>query len=199
MAIHKAANKVGLTVGVTDHLVEEKAGDSDHYLTVVKFNVLSPLLRKRERIFSKARATLVLSDVINDMNLEQRTNQSSKRVLRMLSAKLRRTSLIKRPKPTNYFKTIQFVEDELKKERPDSLALNKLISRNKSLTFCEYLTLMVSLKRQSKLREFHRILGSLLHLKKSGSVVTELVDPLNRNELLTTSESMAPILIEKYG
>ena len=117
----------------------------------------------------------------------------------MLSAKLRRTSLIKRPKPTNYFKIIQFVEDELKKERPDSLALNKLISRNKSLTFCEYLTLMVSLKRQSKLREFHRILGSLLHLKKSGSVVTELVDPLNRNELLTTSESMAPILIEKYG
>ena len=58
---------------------------------------------------------------------------------------------------------------------------------------------MISLKKISNLREYHRILGSLLYLRKSGSIVTELLNPLSDSELLTNDEAMTPVLVEKYG
>ena len=92
------------------------------------------------------------------------------------------------------------ISSVLKKDSLDLRLLSRVITRTRNINFGEYLHLMVALRKASKLREFHLILGSLLHLRKSGAVVTELLNPDHGgDEVLMTSEQMRSILVEKYS
>jgi len=93
-------------------------GTSDHLVLKCKVTGASPVLRKKNFIFSKSKAARLVTELC-DSDDPAPIKGSALRFFRRLSAKLRKQCIIAEPSPSNYFKAIMLVERELRSGNPD--------------------------------------------------------------------------------
>jgi len=94
-----------------------------------------------------------------------------------VSLRLSSYAIIFEPKPKSYFKVIQLVEDEIEGRYPDWCRIRKVISSCKSLEFQALVNEANVRKQEGDWRNFHRIVKSILGIRKNSASVRKLDEP----------------------
>jgi len=105
-----------LSAGVEVALLKvgNRIGRSDHHLISCFVQGITPIRRRRRRLFSKLRARELLEILTQDDNPENLLQLPPVTFFEEISLRLRSYSVTFEPKPKNFFKVIELVEDELK-------------------------------------------------------------------------------------
>jgi hypothetical protein len=194
-----------LTTGVkiSNLNVGESIGSSDHRIISCESTSLTPVRRRRQKIFSKRRA----ADLMMDMLSEDIANGTMDHGLyelgpidffQRLSYHSRMHSIVFEPKPMNYFKVIQMVEEELSQSSPNWERIRKAVSRCKRTEFLALLEKAKSCKLENDLKSFHMIVQNIMKLRKQNTSVHEIDDPQDAGQVIHEPERLRRTLSEKY-
>ena len=190
-------------VKIFDTQVGESIGSSDHRTISCSSSNFKPVRRRRQRIFSKKKATDLLEDILGkeeEDNGEDSVLYKRKPIefFLKLSHYSRSHSIISEPRPMNYFKTIQLVEEELKHPSPNWKRVGRAVSSCKRTEFLALLEEAKSHKLTNELKEFHRIVQNIMKIRKQNTSVHEIEDPQVAGQVIYEPERLKKALSEKY-
>src|SRR5262249_5265689 len=115
-----------------------------------------------------------------------------------ISLRLRAYSVIFEPKPKNFFKVIELVEDEFKGSSPDWTRIRRAISSCKNLEFHALVNEAYTRKIEGDWKTFHRIVQWILKLRKRSNSVREIEDPVEPGQVIHDPNKLWEVLSNKY-
>lgn len=174
-------------------------GSSDHRIVSCYAISFTPVKRSQRQFLSKERARRRLLELINGWPIEPSIlDLAPQEFFRELSSRLKMHATIFEPKPKNYFKVRLAVETELTKVKPDWKRVRKALWSCNKLEFWALLERARSLRQDQELKEFHRIIGDILKVRKASLSVREIEDPLAQGQVISDPNKLREILSTKY-
>ena len=183
--------------------VGERFGPSDHHLVSCHSVALTPVKRRRQQIFSKKKAAQLVEDLFEDCEAGGCKDSALYALkpfefFQELSRRSRLQSIIFVPKPTNYFKVINTVEEELRLPSPNWKRVRKTIISCGRTEFLALLEKAKTCKLDNQMKEFHSIIQNVLRIRKQNCSVQELEVSEDKGQIVYQPEKLQKILSDKY-
>jgi hypothetical protein len=159
---------------------------------------IAPVSRRRQKLFSKKKAQELLELLMQRDQADCLLHLPPEDFFIEVSLRLSSYAIIFEPKPKSYFKVIQLVEDEMEGRYPDWCRIRKVISSCKSLEFQALVNEANVRKQEGDWRNFHRIVKSIIGIRKNSASVRELDDPSEPGQTIYDPERLRKILSDKY-
>ncbi len=181
----------GLTVG-------EAVGTSDHKIISCQVRGVAPVKRTRQKIYSKLKAQERLVLLTDEDHPENLLHLPPESFFEEVSRRLQSHSVIFEPKPKSFFKVIEVVENELKGRFPNWNRVRREISSCKSLEFLALINEANSRKLEGDWLNFHKIVRSILGVRKNSASIREIEDPQEEGCVIHDPAKLQAVLSNKY-
>jgi len=162
---------------VNELTVGEKFGSSDHMTIQCVIEGFVPILRARRKFLSKDRARRYLYSLISEDKVQKFSSLGPVKFFSALSASLRAYATVFEPRPITHFRAVSIAEEEMGKPFPDWERIRRALRRCRGTEFLLFLEKARRFRERGELKEFHRIVGSILGLRKASLSVHEIEDP----------------------
>ena len=178
--------------------VGERFGKSDHKILTCDVSGARPVLKRKNMIHSKSKAAAMVSQMFDIGNSEP-IRVPALEFFRELGAKLQRCCVVPEPRSSNYFKAIALVEKELRDPASNWRKIRSELLANSRTNYAALQDKIRSLLREHKMRDYHKIVGGLLNLRKSTMAVNDIEDPNDPGQAIADEEKLNDLLLTKYS
>lgn len=185
-------------VKVSELAVGNAVGTSDHRMVSCMIQGVAPVRRRRQKLYSKRKAQDLLELLTHEDHPESLLHLPPENFFKEINRRLLSHSIILEPKPKSFFKVIQAVEDELKGRFPDWNRVKREIASCRGLEFLALVNEANSRKREGDWKDFHRIVRSILGVRKGSASVREIEDPLEQGQVIHDPAKLRSVLSNKY-
>ena len=186
-------------VDISEIRVDCPIGRSDHNSIHCRVHRLNAVKRRRRLVFSKSRANKLLTRILDGGDFEKITRGTPLSFFRRLSGMLSSYAVSYEPRPMNYFKAIQSIDEELQSSSVDWGRVVRTINSCKGTEFIALMGKLNELRETNQMKEFHNIVGNVLRVKKKVFVAHELRDPEAPDEIIYEPDRVRQLISNKYS